>query len=173
MLRSVSLALLLAVACSTLPNPTQTTVQPKLSSIQAAIFTPSCAVSGCHDATTQSGNLVLTASVAYANLVGVPVYEVSPLKAGDGGYVPLGGGKVQESLCEDATTVDTGIPLRVDPGNPGESYLIWKLTAKTSDGGAIEQDTYCSQMPKINMETLTTAQISAIQTWIQNGAAND
>jgi hypothetical protein len=170
--RLVPLALLVC-ACNSIPNPTQTTIEPKLSSIQAAVFTPSCAVSGCHDATTQSGNLVLTAAATYAALVNVPAYELAPLKAADGGYVELGHGAVQENLCQDETTPSAVLPKRVVPSDPTDSFLMWKITGKESDGGPIEETTYCAQMPKTNTEMLTTAEVTAIETWIQNGAQND
>lgn len=47
-------------------------IQPTLSDIQAKIFTPSCATSGCHNATfaARSGELDLTDGVSFAQLVG-------------------------------------------------------------------------------------------------------
>ena len=46
-------------------------VDPTLSAIQAAIFTPSCAISRCHSGTRPSGDLNLEAGKAHAQLVGV------------------------------------------------------------------------------------------------------
>ena len=43
-----------------------------LSSIQDEIFTPRCATSGCHNAFSNSGGLVLDAGQSFGNLVGVP-----------------------------------------------------------------------------------------------------
>ncbi|MBV8200659.1 MAG: hypothetical protein JOZ15_08545 [Acidobacteria bacterium] len=43
--------------------------------IQAGIFTPSCAKSGCHTSAAASGGLVLEAGHAYANIVGRPAQE--------------------------------------------------------------------------------------------------
>lgn len=44
---------------------------PTLSDIQAKVFTPTCALSGCHDASAEGG-LDLRAGQSYANLVSVP-----------------------------------------------------------------------------------------------------
>jgi hypothetical protein len=68
--------------------------------IQDTIFTPSCAVAGCHDAASATGNLVLTAGSSYAQLVNVQ--PSTPLAA-------------QAGL------------LRVDPGHPDNSFLLVKL----------------------------------------------
>jgi hypothetical protein len=43
--------------------------------IQAGIFSPSCAKSGCHTSAAASGGLVLEAGQAYANIVGRPAQE--------------------------------------------------------------------------------------------------
>jgi hypothetical protein len=43
--------------------------------IQAGIFTPRCAKSGCHVTGTATGGLVLEAGLAYANIVGRPALE--------------------------------------------------------------------------------------------------
>jgi hypothetical protein len=72
--------------------------------IQSAIFNPTCLGVGCHNATDQSGNLVLEGSGAYANLVGVVPFNVPASQAG---------------------------LLRVDPGKPANSFLLTKLTLPT------------------------------------------
>ena len=72
----VSAILLNLVSCSKTttdsPTPTETAT---FDLIQQKIFTPSCALSGCHasekDATFIQHGLVLAEGVAYANLVGV------------------------------------------------------------------------------------------------------
>lgn len=45
---------------------------PTLTNVQAQVFTPSCAFSGCHGEGKGSANLSLQPGVAYAALVGVP-----------------------------------------------------------------------------------------------------
>ena len=51
--------------------------------------------------------------------------------------------------------------LRVDPGNPDNSYLVHKIEGRPAILGA--------QMPP-NQPALSGPQITAIRTWIQNGA---
>jgi hypothetical protein len=51
--------------------------------------------------------------------------------------------------------------LRVDPGNPDNSYLVQKIEGAPNIVGA--------QMP-LNQPPLSTEQIDAIRQWILNGA---
>jgi hypothetical protein len=151
-----------------------TSLQPTLSSIQQVIFTPSCAVGGCHNTADQAsaGLLTLQSGASFASLINIPSYEVSPKLYPDGGGVQQGTG-VQENLCSASTTLAATVPKLVVPGDPANSYLIWKLTGKDATGAAIENDTACSIMPKLSGLSVTTEQITAIQTWIQNGALNN
>lgn len=73
-------------------------IQPTLSDIQAKIFTPGCATSGCHDATfaARSGELDLSEGASYEQLVRKP----AAIKAGE---------------------------VRVVEGSPQTSFLIIKL----------------------------------------------
>ncbi len=50
-------------------------LQPTLDSIQANIFTPSCALSGCHAGATPQMGQNLSAGQAYSNIVNVPSAE--------------------------------------------------------------------------------------------------
>lgn len=43
--------------------------------VQGEVFTVSCALSGCHTGTAPASNLDLSATVAYANVVGVPAVQ--------------------------------------------------------------------------------------------------
>jgi hypothetical protein len=52
--------------------------------------------------------------------------------------------------------------LRVSPGNPDNSYLVHKIEGRSTIVGA--------QMP-LNQPALSEPQITAIRTWIQNGAS--
>src|SRR5215467_13320092 len=49
------------------------------SSIQANVFTPNCAISGCHSGAAAPHGLRLDEGRSYALLVGVPSAEVPPL----------------------------------------------------------------------------------------------
>jgi len=56
------------------PNPgnnANTTPVSKLSDIQTKVFNQSCALSGCHGATNNQANLLLTSGNSFSNLVNV------------------------------------------------------------------------------------------------------
>lgn len=62
---------------STSSGNTTTTVEATLSSIQTNIFTPTCATSGCHSASSATNGLSLAAGDSFTNLVGIPSQEVA------------------------------------------------------------------------------------------------
>jgi cytochrome c len=104
------LLLALLPGCGTVKLPTEPLEDPgatafTFSQIQTQIFTPICAKSGCHAASTggQAG-LVLDAGQSYSNLVGRPSTENSTLN-------------------------------RVEPGAPERSYMILKLRGDPSITG--------------------------------------
>lgn len=106
-------------------------LQPTLQSIQTTIFGPICAQAGCH--------------------VGAGAQQGLALDSVDNSFENLVG------------TASTEVPalLRVDPGDPENSYLVHKIEGRSTIVGA--------QMP-LNQPALSSAQITAIRTWIQNGA---
>ena len=53
------------------------------------------------------------------------------------------------------------------PGNPQESFLVDKVAATN-----LNETTEGASMP-LNMPQVTSAELAAIRTWIQNGANND
>lgn len=59
--------------------PPLPTLQPTLASIQANIFTPTCAVSGCHFGAGAMNGLNLEAGQSYANLVNAPSFYSATL----------------------------------------------------------------------------------------------
>ena len=84
-----TLSLLLILGCG---SPTEETpeddagLEPRLSSIQANVFTKTCAVSGCHNSTDKQAGLDLSSGKAYSNLVNVRSSQVNDLfrvKPGD------------------------------------------------------------------------------------------
>ena len=81
---STLLAAVVLLACTGCGDDATTspddTLQPTLSSIQTKIFTPKCAVSGCHVAGTAAHGLDLSAGQAFANLVGVASGELPTVK---------------------------------------------------------------------------------------------
>lgn len=89
--RIIHLACLLlplaAIACGELHDlPTEPGGEPPPDAsathtrIQNEIFTPTCAVAGCHDATGQQEGMVLSAGRSHAMIVGVPSREMPVLK---------------------------------------------------------------------------------------------
>jgi hypothetical protein len=53
------------------PPPAGASFGPNFSEIQSAVFTPTCATSGCHAGAGPAGSLDLTADASYAMLVGI------------------------------------------------------------------------------------------------------
>lgn len=71
---AAALALLLLAGCGTVKSPTEPAESEDgaaftFSRVQAEIFTPNCARSGCHDAATASEGLVLEAGRSYGLIV--------------------------------------------------------------------------------------------------------
>jgi hypothetical protein len=115
---------------------TPTATRPAtLWTIQETIFSPRCAIATCHDTTTRSGDLVLEAGASHGELVGVEP-DVD-------------------------TARDAGL-LRVDPGDPDNSFLVIKLEGPTPSQG--------SRMP-LTGPLLDPADIGIIRAWIAAGAA--
>jgi len=107
-------------------------LQPTLQSIQTNIFGPICAQAGCH--------------------VGASAQQGLMLDSVDNSF---------QNLVEVASTEAPSL-LRVNPGNPDNSYLVHKIEGRSTIVGA--------QMP-LNQPALSGSQIAAIRTWIQNGAS--
>lgn len=79
-----ALALTMAAGCGTVKSPTEPLPPAGGSAftfarIQAEIFTPTCAKSGCHAANTASGGMVLDAGRAYGEIVNRASSERSTL----------------------------------------------------------------------------------------------
>lgn len=76
---------LLLAACGSVKSPTEPSEEPgggtalSFAQIQAEVFTPSCAKSGCHDAATASGGMVLAAGRSYGEIVNQSSTERSSL----------------------------------------------------------------------------------------------
>lgn len=103
--------------------------------IQSSVLTPTCAVSGCHVAASAavSGNLVLTADVAYDNLVGV---VPANLTAKQNGLRRITAGKPDSSLLfqkialalvgHDGNDYGNVMPVGTTPLNQGQVDYIRK-----------------------------------------------
>ena len=120
--------------CPAPATPTATPVA-SLERIQETIFSPRCATAFCHDSTTASGALVLEPEASYEALVGVAPAVEAASAAGQ---------------------------LRVDPGNPDNSFLLVKLAGPPLGQG--------SRMP-LTGEPLDGAEMALIRDWILAGAA--
>ena len=96
------------------------------------VFTPTCAVSGCHTGAGAPQGLRLDEATSYALLVNV-------------------------------ASTQNGTVIRVEPGDPDNSYLIQKLEGSASVGG---------QMP-LGRAPLAQVTIDVIRQWITDGAIDD
>ena len=108
--------------------------------IQSTVFTPSCAVSGCHVASSAAanGNLALTADVAYDNLVGATPSNLNARRDG---------------------------LKRVVAGKPDSSLLFQKLVLAL----AAHNGDYGNMMP-VGASPVTQGQVDYIRKWIEAGA---
>lgn len=89
------------------PDPTATFTR-----IQGEIFTPSCAVSGCHAGASPILGMSLEAGKAYGNLVGVPAVQSSRLRVEPG--LPESSFLVSK-ITADAGIVGSRMPLGGPP----------------------------------------------------------
>lgn len=103
---------------------------PNFDSIQANVFTPTCAVSGCHVGAAAPQGLNLSEGFSYALLVDIASNEVPGI-------------------------------LRVEPGNPDNSYLIQKVEGTAAAGG---------RMPLNGPPYLPQSTIDVMRQWITDGA---
>ena len=115
-------------------DPPTSSLEPRLSSIQANVFNVSCASSACHGSSNPQRSLDLSsASRSFEELVGVASLDIPGM-------------------------------LLVSPGNPDDSYLIWKLEGNSGILG--------SRMPR-NSSALPASTINTIRQWITDGALNN
>ena len=86
--RSIIILLLFLTGCGELSTPTDPggvgndPIDPTatFTRVQTEVFTPTCAVVGCHHPVGQQSQMVLTAGTAYANVVNVPSVENPSLR---------------------------------------------------------------------------------------------
>ena len=103
--------------------------------IQRQIFTPTCAIPTCHNAAQGEHQLSLAEGEAYANLVGIAPANFVASSAG---------------------------LLRVDAGNPDNSFILKKLRGDLLDGEGLP-------MPR-DLKRLHHLHIDLIEEWITAGA---
>lgn len=77
-----------AVACGTVKSPVEPTDGPDpsatFSRVQAEVFTPSCAVAGCHGGSSPQLGLDLSAGKSWASIVNVRSVEATRLRVAPG-----------------------------------------------------------------------------------------
>ena len=117
-----------------------TTIEPSIVSIQNLVFTPKCALSGCHTGPNPQNGLDLTMGGATDNLVNVPA------------------------------TWDANF-LRVEAGNPDDSYLYMKLIGDPRIQG--EPMPKCQPQPGCAWIALPADELTAIFDWINGDGAAD
>lgn len=108
-------ALLLALsvtACGTAKTPTEP-VEPvdptaTFTRVQNEIFTPSCALSGCHGRPNPQLGMDLTAGSSYGQIVGVRSFESTRLRIAPG---DPGSSYLVSKTAGDATIVGSRMPL--------------------------------------------------------------
>jgi len=103
--------------------------------IQEHILTPGCSRQTCHSAAQGTHNLSLVEGESHAALFGTAPANLAAASAGK---------------------------LRVDPGNPDNSYLLDKLRGHLEETEGV-------RMPK-DMPKLKRSQIRLIEAWIEAGA---
>lgn len=157
----ISLSLLIP-SCQKNTGTIDTSKKDTWSIIQDSIFTPSCAKSGCHatatDATYSQHNLILTASLAYDNLVNKPVKNTA---ANADGLVRVKPGDYSKSFLYHKTDCSAGhhtanygntMPLGGPYLTVGQIELIkqWITKGAPKTGSVVDEvvltdKTICSQ----------------------------
>ncbi len=173
--------LLLACACSSggggstggvipPPNPG---VQPTIESIQNSIFTPKCALSGCHTGATpqpiQGAGLDLSAGKSQDSLLGANRLGVASTI--DPAFMRVVQGNVADSYLYMKVVNDPRIDVALNPG-------VCSMTTTTTcmNDGECPMGETCSvrgaRMPK-NGPPLSNAELAAIAEWILNRQPGD
>ena len=123
-----------AVVDSTAPETAACTVKPTLESLEKKYFAGSCAFSSCHSAAKHAGELVLEPGLSYANLIGIPALHPGAVNF-----------------------------VRVEPGQPDNSFLYIKVTQPQAGQGKL--------MPVGASEPVDAdCGIAALKAWIAAGA---
>lgn len=104
---------LAAVACGTRKSPTEAVEDPPdpsatFARVQAQVFTPSCALSGCHAGPAPQRGLDLTAGKAYGQIVGVASAGSSRPRVAPG---DVAGSYLVSKIRGDATIAGSRMPL--------------------------------------------------------------
>ena len=130
---AAALLTLSLAACGTRKTPTEP-VEPvdptaTFSRVQAEIFTPSCAFSGCHAGPTPQQGMDLSAGKSYASIVGVRATESTRARIAPGDPVSS---YLVSKTAGDATITGSRMPL----GGPYLSATTQKLLVDWVQRGA-------------------------------------
>jgi hypothetical protein len=109
--------------------------------IQRQVFNQNCALSGCHDSQTKSGDLLLEVGAAHGNLVNQPPNN----------FAANGAGWKRVDVVPDVN------------GSPETSFLFHKIT------GDLPSEAYGERMP-LNKKKLNKTLRDVIELWIEAGA---
>jgi hypothetical protein len=125
--------------------------------IQTQIFNQSCAVSGCHDSESQTGNLLLEEGASYGNLLNVGPSNAAAAAAG------------WKRIAANAPNMSGPCAVDVDgctaepcDGDLATSFLAHKVTGDLAPG-------FGGRMP-LDRPKLDESLINVIQLWIADGA---
>jgi hypothetical protein len=110
---AIAIALALTIGgCGTRKSPTEASSPPDptatLTRVQAEIFTPSCAKSGCHAGAAPQRGMDLSVGRSYAMIVGVQAVESTRLRIAPG---DAAGSYLVSKLAGDATITGSRMPL--------------------------------------------------------------
>ncbi len=134
------------MGCSTeppAPGPTSTTA-PGFLQIHERLLVPSCTASACHDGERGIAGLSFTdPRRAYERLVNV---------------APANGPALEDGL------------LRVSPGHPDRSLLLWKINHSTAE---LNERGYGAAMPIGGAHAPGAMTVEAVRSWIEAGAPWD
>lgn len=108
-------------------NNTQNSGLSKFSELQKKVFTPTCALSGCHGDNSTQAKLNLTEGKAYANIVNV----TSNLFPSEKRVIP---GNAALSLVYRVLNHDPGIPLQMPPTGKIDQYIIDSIAVWINKG---------------------------------------
>jgi hypothetical protein len=108
------------------------------------------------------GNLVPTLSSIQENIF-TPICTRCHTGAAAPLGMPLDAGVARQNLVGVAS-VEVPTLLRVNPGEPDSSYLVWKIEGRPGLVGG--------RMP-LGFQPLSQEQIAAVKEWVEGGALND
>ncbi|MCL4807768.1 MAG: hypothetical protein KJ062_08220 [Thermoanaerobaculia bacterium] len=126
LLAFVALAALASLACGTRKSPTEPDDAPPdpaatFSRVQGEVFTPSCALSGCHAGPAPTSGMDLSAGRSYSQIVGVAAVGSARLRVAPG---DVSGSYLVSKIRGDATIAGGRMPLGGPYLSPDREQLV-------------------------------------------------